>query len=372
MKKVIFAAAVAGLFVAASCSSNVKTVTKGSLSEFDTLSYSVGVNLASMVKTQLADLPLDYDVLLESLISSALETNATSHEDATAVLQDYFQTKRQPRAMEVKKTRDIADSVALANGASEETVRAARASMTADAAMFESDEERALVSASLGNDLGASILNSKIPVQTVWVEKSFDDRVLEGELTLTEAEANAQIQKYFTVTLPAQNLAASEKWLASIEKKSGVQKTESGLLYKIEKKGNDVLAVDDRDVVRVKYTGKTRAGKVFDSSRYSDMDEQRKEQLMARNNGELPEDGEIIEFALNRVIKGWTEGMKLVGEGGRISLWIPSDLAYGPRGAGADIAANDALHFDVEIISVEKYVAPEPVAPKEVEEAEEK
>ena len=59
-----------------------------------------------------------------------------------------------------------------------------------------------------------------------------------------------------------------------------------------------------------------------------------------------------IEFPLNRVIKGWTEGMKLVGKGGRIVLWIPAELAYGETGAGQDIGANEALCFDVELLDV--------------------
>ena len=61
-----------------------------------------------------------------------------------------------------------------------------------------------------------------------------------------------------------------------------------------------------------------------------------------------------IEFPLNRVIKGWTEGMKLVGKGGRITLWIPSELAYGEYGSGQNIGPNQALRFDVELLEVIK------------------
>lgn len=351
-------AAVVGAFLMASCAGGSKnatvTITKGSLSQFDTLSYAVGVNLAGMTKVQLEDLPLDYDALVESLIASANGTNKVTHEEASELLQDYFMTKRQARSLNVEHLRDQADSVAIANGADVAAVQAARCSMPrADASMFENEAERKSISAALGNDLGSSIVNAGIPVQTVWVEKSFAD-VIAGEQKLTDEEAGAKIQEFFTVTLPAKNKAASEEWLASIESKSGVKKTESGILYKIEVAGDDsIKAVNDTDVVKVKYTGKTREGKVFDSSRYDEMDEQRKEYIKSQSdNGELPEDGEIIEFPLNRVIPGWTEGMKLVGKGGRISLWIPSELAYGERGAGADIKGNDALYFDVELIDV--------------------
>ena len=59
-----------------------------------------------------------------------------------------------------------------------------------------------------------------------------------------------------------------------------------------------------------------------------------------------------IEFPLNGVIKGWTEGMKLIGKGGKITLWIPAELAYGERGAGQNIGPNMALRFDVELLEV--------------------
>ncbi len=357
MKKVILAAAVAGAFLATSCGGNGSSVvTKGSLSEFDTLSYAIGVNLSTMTTQQLSDLPLDYDVLVESLIASAHGKNKVAHEDATALLQEYFMTKRGARAEEVKVARDAADSIALANGADEAAVREARSKLGADAAMFEDEAERKAISAALGNDLGSSIVTAKIPAQTVWVKQAMED-VVAGEPKLSDAIANAEIQKYFTVTLPAANKEASEAWLASIEKKSGVEKTESGILYEVIEAGDESLkATDDRDVVKVKYTGKNRHGEIFDSSLYENMDERRKEYLMSQSeNGELPEDGEIVEFPLNRVIPGWTEGMKLVGKGGRISLWIPSDLAYGPQARSAQIGANEALYFDVELVDVIPY-----------------
>ena len=67
---------------------------------------------------------------------------------------------------------------------------------------------------------------------------------------------------------------------------------------------------------------------------------------------------ETVEFPLDRVIKGWTEGMKLVGKGGKIVLYIPSDLAYGSHGAGRAIGPNEALEFTVELIDVKPYEEP--------------
>ena len=78
---------------------------------------------------------------------------------------------------------------------------------------------------------------------------------------------------------------------------------------------------------------------------------------------------DTIEFPLNRVIKGWTEGMKLVGKGGKIILYIPSELAYGPRGAGRAIGPNEALEFTVELIDVKPFEEPKPAEEAATEEA---
>ena len=153
---------------------------------------------------------------------------------------------------------------------------------------------------------------------------------------MAKAQAEAQKRAEEAAKKAEEAKVASAEWLAEVEKMEGVVKTESGLLYRIDREGTGAFATADADVVEVNYEGKTRDGKVFDSSY---------------------ERGQSISFALNRVIKGWTEGMKLVGEGGQITLWIPSELAYGERGAGEDIGGNEALEFKVELIKVIPAVA---------------
>lgn len=150
--------------------------------------------------------------------------------------------------------------------------------------------------------------------------------VLRAEAERQQAEAMAEYQRVLE-----ENAALSAEWLSEVEAMDGVQKTESGLLYRIDREGDGAQATEDTDVVLVNYEGKTRTGVVFDSSY---------------------ERGEPMAIALNRVIPGWTEGMKLVKEGGQITLWIPAELAYGERGAGQDIAPNEALEFKVELLEV--------------------
>ena len=106
--------------------------------------------------------------------------------------------------------------------------------------------------------------------------------------------------------------------------------TKSGLTYRILRQGAGA-APKATNSVRVHYHGWLDNGKVFDSS--------------YRRN-------EDISFGLNQVIKGWTEGMQLVGAGGMIELQIPSDLGYGNRGAPPDIPPKATLHFLVELIEV--------------------
>ena len=113
-------------------------------------------------------------------------------------------------------------------------------------------------------------------------------------------------------------------------KGENVKKTASGLLYKVLVEGTG-KAPKASDTVRVHYEGKLISGKVFDSS-------------YQRN--------EPTEFPLNGVIPGWTEGLQLAKEGGKLELVIPPELAYGKTGAGSVIPPEATLIFTVELIKV--------------------
>ncbi|WP_308567146.1 FKBP-type peptidyl-prolyl cis-trans isomerase [uncultured Haemophilus sp.] len=121
-----------------------------------------------------------------------------------------------------------------------------------------------------------------------------------------------------------------DKYRADFAKGKDVKTTKSGLLYKIENAGKGE-AIKATDTVKVHYIGKLPNGKVFDSS---------------------VERGQPVEFQLNQVIPGWTEGLQLVKKGGKIQLVIPPALGYGKQGAGASIPPNSTLIFDVEVLDV--------------------
>ena len=117
------------------------------------------------------------------------------------------------------------------------------------------------------------------------------------------------------------------------DKKAGeFKETKSGLKYRVIKPGDESKKPLATDTVVAHYHGTLESGKKFDSSY---------------------DRGAPIPFPLNRVIKGWTEGLQLIGEGGMVQLIIPSDLAYGnspPPGSG--IKAGDTLYFNVELVEV--------------------
>lgn len=355
MKKILFGAAVVCAAMLVACGGSKKsTISKGSLSgEFDSLSYALGANIGYGMGIEMNDIPFNYEVMYEGIDDAAFGRTKQSHDDALTLLRDYFIAKRGPRAQAVAQRRAEADSVRLASG---DTTKVEYA---ADPSMFLTEGERDSISYAFGTDIGYNVLGSRMPVQIVWFEEGMKD-VREGDARMDQDKVSQYLQYYFMEKRPAENKAASEKWLAKVEKQSGVKKTESGLLYKIEKPGDqNVMAKDNRDEVFVHYKGTTRDGEVFDASRFKDLPAEAQEMRKKYNPNGYDKD-EAAHFQLNQVIKGWTEGMKLVGKGGKITLWVPSDLAYGKRGSGRAIGPNEALRFDVEVVDVVPYEAPAP------------
>lgn len=353
--------ALAGAAILTACGDKGGGVRMGSLSEFDSLSYVLGANIGNGINFEMRDIPFDFKAIDKGIKESAMGKATQEHDKSLEMLREYFMTKRGERAQAIAAKRAEQDSIRLAGGDSTKVEYP-----TADPAMFENEEERAEISYAFGNDIGYNISQSGMPIQLVWIGQAMQD-VRDGKAKMTEDEVNQYLQYYFMVKRPAENAAASKAWLEKTEKKSGVKKTESGLLYKVTKEGDAAkMAKDPRDVVRVHYTGYTREGKVFDTSIFKNRSKEQQEMMRKQSPDSFDEKGapkeadEPAKFPLNRVIKGWTEGLQLVGEGGKITLWIPSDLAYGTRGAGRDIGPNEALQFDVEVIEVIPYEEPAP------------
>ena len=159
-------------------------------------------------------------------------------------------------------------------------------------------------------------------------------------MKVDNAEAQSLVQAFFQEQEEKQRAAAAEagkvakaageSFLAENAKKEGVVVLPSGLQYQVLKEGNGKKP-SATDQVKCHYEGTLIDGTIFDSS-------------YQRN--------EPATFGLNQVIAGWTEGVQLMSEGAKYRFFIPYNLAYGERGAGAQIPPFAALVFDVELLKV--------------------
>ena len=170
--------------------------------------------------------------------------------------------------------------------------------------------------------------------------QAIKDVMTGGELKMKEAEAQQMVQQFFAEQEALQQAANAEKgkaakaegeqFLAGNAKKEGVKTTASGLQYQVLRDGNGKQP-KATDQVECHYEGTLIDGTKFDSSY---------------------DRGQTATFPLNQVIAGWTEGLQLMREGAKYRFFIPYQLAYGERGAGASIPPYAALIFDVELVAV--------------------
>jgi FKBP-type peptidyl-prolyl cis-trans isomerase len=193
----------------------------------------------------------------------------------------------------------------------------------------------------IGVDIGNNI---KKNLPTAPGGKDLDQKIIlaaftqavNGDSSLISAEmAGGVTQSYFMKMQAAEGEKGKEagiQFLAENGKRPEVKTTVSGLQYEVIKEGTGAKPVAE-DKVKVHYHGTTIEGKVFDSS---------------------VDRGEPVEFALNQVIKGWTEGLQLMSVGSKYKLFIPSELAYGEQAAGPEIKPNSTLIFEVELLDIVK------------------
>lgn len=190
------------------------------------------------------------------------------------------------------------------------------------------------VSYSLGVNIGENIKaqfpNLDLKNFEVGIEDVLNDK---KQPKVEGADAQKIIQDYFTKVQAKANeekIEAGKKFLEENSKRDEVITLESGLQYEVLKAGEGAKPTPN-DQVTTHYHGTLIDGTVFDSS---------------------VERGEPATFPVSGVIKGWTEALQLMSVGAKWRLYVPSDLAYGERGAGAQIGPHTTLIFDVELLKI--------------------
>jgi FKBP-type peptidyl-prolyl cis-trans isomerase len=194
----------------------------------------------------------------------------------------------------------------------------------------------------LGMSIGLGFQKQGIDksIDTSLVVRGFRDSIAGSKTAMTEDEMKAALQQLRTEVMSAQEAKAKEAgatnrkegetFLAENKSKDGVKTLPDGLQYKVLTEGTGPKPAST-DTVTVNYRGTLINGKEFDSSYKR---------------------GQPASFPVTGVIKGWTEALQLMPVGSKWQLFIPADLAYGDRGAGADIGPGDTLIFEVELLSI--------------------
>ena len=205
--------------------------------------------------------------------------------------------------------------------------------INADAAELDFEDDTVRISSSLGYQIGGDFKRQGVEMNADAVVQGIEDAIAGdgGQMSIEEMRAVlVALKKQVTETQEAverqtelQMIDAGKAFLEANAGKEGIMTTESGLQYRIIDAGAD-RKPEPTDRVTVNYAGTLINGNPFDS-------------------------GEGVTFPLNGVIKGWTEGLQLIGEGGHIELFIPPELAYDRRGP----LAHRTLIFDVKLLAIE-------------------
>jgi FKBP-type peptidyl-prolyl cis-trans isomerase FklB len=213
------------------------------------------------------------------------------------------------------------------------------ASLPAQGATLKTDQDK--ISYMVGYQIGSNFKRDGLDVDTNMMLVGMKEALAGTKSTLTPEESQKlmqNLQKNLQEKAEAKrksegdkNAAEGKKFLADNAKKSGVKTLPSGLQYKVIKdgKGDSPKATD---TVSTNYKGTLINGTEFDSSYKR---------------------GQPAKFPVNGVIKGWTEALQLMKPGAKWQLFVPSDLAYGDRGAGELIGPNATLVFEVELLAVD-------------------
>ncbi|MGH9740098.1 MAG: FKBP-type peptidyl-prolyl cis-trans isomerase [Candidatus Acidiferrales bacterium] len=254
-----------------------------------------------------------------------------------ALLFGTFALAHQPPTAGAQTTQQSSPGTAGTSHSASNTKHHAAAS-SASSGTLTTDKQKE--SYALGMNIAHRLKDQPVDLDRSALLQGFKDELAGGKMQLTDdeasvelkqlsAEADANSQKKEQAAGEA-NMKEGEEFLAANKTKKGVKVLPSGLQYKIEKEGTGPKPTAS-DTVVCNYRGTFLNGTEFDSSYKR---------------------GQPATFPVGGVIKGWTEALQLMPVGSKWELFIPSDLAYGPRGAGGVIGPNATLVFEVELLSI--------------------
>ena len=209
-----------------------------------------------------------------------------------------------------------------------------------DATSLSTDTDK--LSYSIGADLGKNFKTQGIDINPTALAQGMQDGMGTGSLALTEQQMKDVLNKFQKDLMTKrtaefnkkadENKTKGETFLADNKAKPGVVVLPSGLQYKVIETGKGAKPAKT-DTVTVEYTGRLIDGTVFDSTDKS---------------------GKPATFQVSQVIPGWTEALQLMPAGSTWEVFVPANLAYGPRSVGGPIGPNEALIFKIHLISVKK------------------
>ena len=314
----------------------------------DSVSYAIGISTGAGYKENLKTLPGDpanVDDLIAGFIQ-AIKGDSSAMKMTPQAAQAYVQTYfMEASARDAKKTKEEGEKFLAENKTKKDVITTESGLQYQVVTEGKGAKPTAAdsVSYAIGISTGAGY---KENLKTLPGDPANVDDLIAGfiqaikgdssAMKMTPQAAQAYVQTYFmeaSARDAKKTKEEGEKFLAENKTKKDVITTESGLQYQVVTEGKGAKPTAD-DKVKVHYTGTLLDGTKFDST--------------------MDRGGEPAEFPVGGVIKGWTEVLQLMPVGSKYIVWVPSELAYGERGAGQDIKPNSTLKFEIELLDIVK------------------
>lgn len=320
---IIVAIATSAMIACDNTTTTTSRITKGDKTKMDSLSYCVGFENTHEFRNYMPDAKLDWnivsDICAQVLLAPVNEESEREYQEATITATHFFDSTRIERLTKIKLEKQGGDPNKQVDLRKE----------LGNIDIFESAEERELISKAIGYEMGYTFRKMPYHLQTYWFIQGLIDATQpdnDSKLPLV----TAYINYYHEFIWPVINAEASAKWLSEVSKEFNVKQTKSGLLYRIDEMGDTNNMPTIHSTVTINYESLCYDGRMYAST-------------------SLKNKPTTVE--VERLMKGWAEGMQLIGKGGKITLWIPARLAFGEEG-NRFVGPNEAVQFNIEMLDV--------------------